>query len=287
MPFARYLQGLSLTGLLVLGSVGAVFVPAETSGKDGIVRIYRGGQGTEVTTGGKACRVRKTPASLRVSSFYGKYCDGGGIPILASSEVANKALVAAWKIVKAMTRNLSPSVRRALQSSNVRIAVIGRKQGTADIPEYAGRAKRDGAEALNRRARGLGGQVASAGEENLICLKKDRYRGESILIHEFAHTIWHYGVRRSEGGEAFQKRLDAAFKNAKEKKRLLNKYAGTNSQEYWAEGVQTYFDSNLPSDIEGRSSRTRKGLIRHDRALFRLIQEIFGRGSVPHCHKKR
>jgi len=232
-----------------------------------------------------ACRVHKVPRSLKAPLFYGKYCDAGGIPILASNEVTNEAMGAAWKIVTDMTRNLSPVVWRLLRSSNVRVAVIGRNQGTADIPEYAQRVKKMGAKALNKRTRGLGGRVASAGEENLICLKKDRYRGESILIHEFAHTVLNYGVRRADQKGTFYKRLNHAFKAAKNEKRLLNKYAGTNSDEYWAEGVQTYFDSNLPSDIKGRNSINRRGVRQHDPALFGLIQEVFGRSKVFDCHK--
>lgn len=233
----------------------------------------------------RPCRVGKIPRTLKTPSFYTKYCDAGGIPILASHEVANEAMVAAWKIVTDMVSNLSSSTRRALISSNVRVAIIGRNQGTADIPEYAGRAKEMGAKALNKRARGLGGRIASAGEENLICLNKDRYRGESILIHEFAHTIWGYGVSRTDNTQKYQKRLDLAFKKAKKRNRLLNKYAGTNTSEYWAEGVQTYFGSNLPSDIKGINSISRDGLARHDRALFDLVQDIFGRLNVRQCHK--
>ncbi len=238
-----------------------------------------------ILRGTSGCHVSHVPQSLNAPSFYGKYCNAGGIPILAAREVKDKALAAAWKIVADMLRGLSPRVRNTLISANVRVAVIGRNQGTADIPEYASSVKKRGAEALNKRARGLGGRVASAGEENLICLKKDRYKGESILIHEFAHTILNYGVLPAERKGGFKKRLERAFKDAKKSNRLLNLYAGTNADEYWAEGVQTYFNSNLPSDIKGRNSTSRKGLAKHDRALFKLIQEVFGHGTVSQCHK--
>ncbi len=233
-----------------------------------------------------ACMVGNVPRSLDAPPFYSKYCNADGIPILSSGEVENKALNAAWSIVTNMIRNLSPSMRRSLISEDVRVAVIGRNQGTADIPEYAGSKKEMGEKALNLRARGLGGRIASAGEENLICLRVDRYRGESILIHEFAHTIWTYGVQPVDNMGRLGKRLNRAFNDAKKQARLLNKYAGTNTAEYWAEGVQSFFDSNLPSDIKGMNSRNRNGLALHDPALFRLINEIFGAYKVPHCHKQ-
>ena len=31
--------------------------------------------------------------------------------------------------------------------------------------------------------------MTSGAEENLLCLAEDRYRGESIFLHEFAHTM--------------------------------------------------------------------------------------------------
>jgi len=44
------------------------------------------------------------------------------------------------------------------------------------------------------RTRGLGGLLTSCGEENLLGLEKDRYRGRDICVHEFAHNILGYGV---------------------------------------------------------------------------------------------
>jgi hypothetical protein len=40
----------------------------------------------------------------------------------------------------------------------------------------------------------LGGLLTSCGEENLLGLEKDRYRGRDICVQEFAHNILGYGV---------------------------------------------------------------------------------------------
>lgn len=37
-----------------------------------------------------------------------------------------------------------------------------------------------------------------AGEENLLCLPRDKYTGENILIHEFAHLIDFIGLRGTD-----------------------------------------------------------------------------------------
>lgn len=43
------------------------------------------------------------------------------------------------------------------------------------------------------RARGLGGvlgrPISTGGEENLLCLSKDRYRGDDIFFHEASHGV--------------------------------------------------------------------------------------------------
>ena len=45
----------------------------------------------------------------------------------------------------------------------------------------------------NQRARGLGGTlhipVSCGGEENLMCMREDRYYGDDIFFHETAHAV--------------------------------------------------------------------------------------------------
>ena len=126
----------------------------------------------------------------------------------------------------------------------------------------------------DRRARGLGGRVCSCGEENLLNLPGDRYAVENILIHEFSHTIHNYGLRRIDPtfNDRLQKTYDQAIKDGLWKKT----YAATNAEEYWAEGVQDYFDCNAPPR-EGvhNDVNTRQELQSYDPALFTLIDESF------------
>src|SRR5207253_8357183 len=53
-------------------------------------------------------------------------------------------------------------------------------------PEYKGLTR-------DERTRGMGGLLTSCGEENLLRLEKDRYRGRDICIHEFSHSIRNHG----------------------------------------------------------------------------------------------
>ena len=54
----------------------------------------------------------------------------------------------------------------------------------------------------------MGGREVSCGEENLLRLRKDRYRGRDICVHEFAHAIQDYGMSEAER-ERFERHLQA------------------------------------------------------------------------------
>ncbi|MFP6872283.1 MAG: hypothetical protein VCA55_02140, partial [Verrucomicrobiales bacterium] len=53
-------------------------------------------------------------------------------------------------------------------------------------------------------------------------------------------------------------------------------YAGKNRSEYWAEGVQYWYDTNRTMDHDHNHIHTRDGLKGYDPALARLCREILG-----------
>ena len=54
------------------------------------------------------------------------------------------------------------------------------------------------------------------------------------------------------------------------------KYAATNHAEYWAEGVQSWFDNNRQPDHDHNHVDTRDELKEYDPALAALCKEVFG-----------
>ena len=59
---------------------------------------------------------------------------------------------------------------------------------TTNIPEFNHLPKW-----WDQRARGLGGEIgrpmSCGGEENVLCLRSDRYYGDDIFFHEAAHNV--------------------------------------------------------------------------------------------------
>jgi hypothetical protein len=168
-----------------------------------------------------------------------------------------------------------PDVRAAMIKSGSRLIIMAHNEFTTDVPEHAHLKPKSYWDA---RARGLGGSqtdpVCSCGEENLLCFRGDPYSTENILIHEFAHNIHLRGMVNVD--PTFDKRVKEAYDAAKEKGLWKGKYASTNHHEYFAEGVQSWFDNNRENDHDHNHVNTRKELIEYDTGLADLCKEVFG-----------
>ncbi len=214
------------------------------------------------------------PAELQAPDFYQKYLDADGYPILASARVNDYALREAAYLVKLLLAH-RPDVKRAMVSSGSRLLIIGCDEYTTDIPEHAWLEPKDFWDA---RARGLGGSetdpVCSCGEENLLAYEGDPYVAENILIHEFAHNIHLRGMVRVD--PTFDGRLKQAHEAAMKAGLWKGKYASVNHHEYFAEGVQSWFDNNRPPDHDHNHVDTRAELIEYDPKLADLCREVFG-----------
>src|SRR6478736_5262420 len=65
------------------------------------------------------------PASLGLNSFYKKYIDADGIPVISSENVADQALLNAKAIVVEMIKTI-PAVKAKMIENHIRVAVICR-----------------------------------------------------------------------------------------------------------------------------------------------------------------
>ena len=78
--------------------------------------------------------------------------------------------------------------------------------------------------------------------------------------------------------DAFRAAVQAAYDDALANNLFENTYADDTVEEYWAEGVQTWFNTNLESDPPNglhNSIDTRAELESYDPALHGLISRIF------------
>ena len=220
-----------------------------------------------------------------IPAFYTQRVSANGFPIVASAKVNPYALKEAVFLVDLMLAN-RPDVRTAMIKSGARMCMLAYDQFTTDLPEFEHlrHEKVDGFETMppkdfwDARARGLGGSetdpYCSVAEENLLCFPGDPYEKESILIHEFAHSMHLRGMLNVD--PTFDVRLKAAYDVAMKAGLWKGKYAAVNHYEYWAEGVQSWFDNNRINDHDHNHVNTRALLVEYDPGLAAFCREVFG-----------
>ena len=227
------------------------------------------------------------PAYLELDPFYKKYMNVNGIHVISSWRVPDSCFYAAYITVKALTDMLSPEIMESMTSRDTRIAIMARYEGTTDIPEHAYLAN-DTSLNWDVRARGLEGililPLTTCAEENILTYQIDKYHDEDILIHEFAHTIHFVGIVPLHPD--FDDRLHVLLSEALSRGRWINTYAATNVAEYWAEGVQCWFNINAEVDNnsgDGKHNKvnTREELRIYDPNLFELISQYFPETNKP------
>ncbi|MEM7231050.1 MAG: hypothetical protein AAF517_02675 [Planctomycetota bacterium] len=225
------------------------------------------------------------PDALGIPKFYTQRGSAKGFPIVASPKVNPYALAEAKYLINLMLAKRE-DVRKAMIDSGARICILAHDEFTTDQPEFARLGKRPlkrfpglpPKDYWDARARGTGGSeedpYCSCGEENLLGYPGDPYSTENILIHELAHNIHLRGLVNVD--PTFDKRLKAAYESAMTKGLWKGKYASVNHHEYFAEGVQSWFDNNREDDHDHNHVNTREELIEYDPALAKICEEVFG-----------
>ena len=232
-------------------------------------------------------QVTSIPEGKNIPSFYQKYIETEGLYVTSSGKVSDEALLKACDIISLMLAK-RPDVKAHMVKKGCHVMAIGKDEETCDLPEFAHICNcEDSIKYWNWRARGFGGAPedefsSSCGEENLLALPQDKYVGENILIHEFAHLIHTVGIVGVEPD--FNERLEALRQNAIRKGLWEKTYAVSNKEEYFAECVQSFFNCNRyaePANGVHNWVNRRTKLKTYDPDMYRLLQEYFYEIEIP------
>ncbi len=214
---------------------------------------------------------------------YTQGCDVLGIEILAGEEVDSGAVdQMADRIFNMLVAR--PDLLRALTDAGVSSRVIGKDQRLPGLPEFEGVYDLYPGIDWNRATRSFPGTdlipfVAGA-EENLLCLDSDRFEGEDPFLRDMALAIRRFGMFSVDPITTGS--IERAYSTAIAQGLWVNTIAEINSDEYWAEGVQSYFDMNLeePEDRPPNSAHnhvdTREELKVYDPSLYEIARSVFG-----------
>jgi hypothetical protein len=254
----------------------------------GITRLAPTGSDTSIL-------VTTPPEELQLDLFYKKYLAASGMPIVGSEKVPDAAFYSVQKMVDEMISMRQDILDKMIENKS-RIAIMAKTEVTTDVPEYRNWNDPSQSEGVdwNKRGRGFGATVelplTSCAEENLLCYGRgiDGYYNEDIFIHEFAHSIHGLGILFID--TTIDKELQQALDNAIAKGLWKNTYAATNIHEYFAEGVQDWFNVNakaFPANGVHNEIGTRQELKKYDPALYAIIKRYFPESNRKiSCHQK-
>jgi hypothetical protein len=211
--------------------------------------------------------------------FFAKRLDYRGLPIKGAAVVSDAAFYEAWRRVHRLLHN-NPVILENLLRAGSEIHIIGKDQAQTDLPAFRSRKgvplRENPRITLDERARGMGGRQCSCGEENLLRLPDDRYRGRDILTHEFTHTIHRYGLSPN-----LQQMISETYKQARQQKLWETPagrpiYGGSNEDEYLAEMAMWYvggrgdWPQSMPPMTPGPEF-----LKSYDPAGYQLVDDLF------------
>jgi len=219
-------------------------------------------------------------------SFYKKYVNVMGIPVLSSDLVCDCVLQKAAWIVHGTVSHLKrmPEVLKKMEQNKHRVTIMARSEKTTDVPEHGHLTPED---YWDERARGLGGTphapCSSGAEESVMCEspKTNAYFGENILLHEFTHGIARLGFKFLKwDGKDWDDYNGAVYEASMKKGLWKDTYAAENKIEFFAEAVQTWFDTNMKLPGCAKANHTTDGV--HNCVNYRRELKTYDPGLYKH-----
>lgn len=213
-----------------------------------------------------------------------------GVRVLGSKNADPAAMEKAREMLEAILD--SPAMARRMGSAGCMLGIYGKDEIAYDIPEH-----RFEYDERYLYVEGFGGPLlASIRDANVLRVKagdgRTAYPDESILVHEFGHTIQNYGLSQTQKAE-----LEIIYDSSvRQKGKWADSYAGSNPNEYFATLSAVWF--NVMDDTYGGKwdgvrgpVNTREELKRYDRAAYSFLATVYpadrylpspwGNGTVP------
>jgi len=214
---------------------------------------------------------------------YTQGCTVLDIEILAGEDVDPTAL-------KAMSDRIfnmliaRPDLQAAINDAGVDARIMADGQRITSLPEFEDLFDLYPGTFWDRRGRSFPGTdlvpYLAGAEENLLCFEDDFYVGEDQFIRDMALAIRRFGMFAVD--QQTNARIEQAYGTAIAKGLWVNTLAEIDSNNYWQEGVQSFFDANLeePEDRPPNSSHnhvdTRQELRAYDITLWEIAVSVFG-----------
>jgi alpha-glucosidase len=234
------------------------------------------------------------PAKFQFDPYYTKFTFAREFPVLGSRHASDEALLRANDTIRKMFA-YRHDILKALINDGARLVVLGRAEKLGDLPEFKGERDRPGFDQPRYWDYDPDRKLMVVPEENVLGLPTDPFAGEVVLVGLFARGLHRvcgtrpvdpgfekqrdkqqYELRVKRLDTDFDKRLEKLFEAATTRNLWKGTPAARDRVEYWAAGVQAYFDAagtGVAPHGADRPITTREHLRAHDPELFALVDE--------------
>jgi hypothetical protein len=237
--------------------------------------------------------VTAPPAKLKIDPYYRKFTPAREFPVLGSGHVRDEALLRANDVVRKMFA-YRHDVLKAMIADGARLVVLGREEKLSDLPEFKG-ARKAGFDEVRYLDFTPELKLMVVPEENVLSLPGEPFAGRGMVIRVLARGLHQvcglrpvlasfdqrrdrqqYELRVKRLDCEFDRRLREAHEAARQKGLWKGTAAGRDHVEYWAAGVEAYFDAAgdgpLPH-LADQPVATREALRAYDPGLHALVAE--------------
>lgn len=238
--------------------------------------------------------VTAPPAKLKIDPYYTKFTSAREFIVLGSNHVRDEALLKANDTMRKMFA-YRHDILKVMIAEGARLVVLGLKEKLSDLPEFKDANNRVDFDEVRYLEYTPGLKRLVVPEENVLGLAGEPFAGKCMVVSVLAKGLCQTaGLRpvdadfeQRRGKQQYElrvKRLDIEFDRRLEKHHdeAMNKglWRGTaaarNRGEYWAAGVEAYFDAagdGTPPHGADRPITTREALKAYDPSLFALVEE--------------
>jgi hypothetical protein len=247
--------------------------------------------------------VMAPPAKFKIDPYYAKFTWAREFPIVSTAKVSDEALLKANDTIRKMFA-YRHDLLKVLINDGGKLVVLGKGEKLTDLPELKGDADLAAAAPSRSLDYSADKKIVVVPEENILAGPADPMAGANLVIPLMAkavHTmtstrealanagagrgtqqyeqrlVWNKGsepIKRLD--VEFDLRLRKLFDDAVAKDLWKGTPAGRDKADYWATGVQAYFDAAgraYPPNGSSRPITTREELKAYDPELFKLVDE--------------
>lgn len=227
-----------------------------------------------------SCSIISPPDSVGLDTVYEKYINCSGIPIISSDKVDDLSLLRADSMVIFMLKGLDVLKEKMMERGIYVIIFDADQEAIELVPELADNPP-NGPAAIFRFP------FVVVPQSTLLC--QYPWHEENALIHEFAHAMHLGGYNYFD--DDFDPDLRALFSAAMSSGLWDNTYAAWNYREYFAEGVQSWYNVQWPHGVRAGDGlhndiTKRSRLENYDPDLYAFIQKYLNQEEeAPGCYQ--